>query len=180
MNHTILIAGYGGQGILFMGQFFAHLGIANNLHVSWVPSYGPEMRGGSANCTVVLSSEVIKFPIVSNPETIIIMNQPSYERFKDKFSPRFKIINTSLVKLDKSEDIIGIPASEIAEEIGNVKVANMVMAGAYVELIKDLETSKIEDIFRNLLKGRENLLDINLEAFNAGRTYIGGQKWKEL
>lgn len=174
MNHTILIAGYGGQGILFMGQFFAYLGMANNMHVSWVPSYGPEMRGGSANCSVVLSSEEIKFPIVSDPETTIIMNEPSYKKFKDKFAPKFKIVNISLVEPEEIDDVIGIPASKIAEEIGNVRVANMVMAGSYVELVKDLDASKIEDILSDLLKGRENLLDINLKAFEAGRRYIGG------
>ncbi|HHV80089.1 TPA: 2-oxoacid:ferredoxin oxidoreductase subunit gamma [bacterium] len=174
MNHTILIAGYGGQGILFMGQFFAYLGMANNMHVSWVPSYGPEMRGGSANCSVVLSSEEIKFPIASDPETTIIMNEPSYKKFKDKFIPKFKIVNISLVEPEDTDEVIGIPASKIAEEIGNVRVANMVMAGSYVELVKDLDTSRVKDILRSLLKGRENFLDINLKAFEAGRRYIGG------
>ncbi|MBC7320489.1 2-oxoacid:acceptor oxidoreductase family protein [bacterium] len=180
MTHTILIAGYGGQGILFLGQFFAHLGMTNNMHVSWVPSYGPEMRGGSANCSVVISSEEIKFPIVENPEAIIIMNEPSYKRFKDKFSPKYKIVNTSLVNLEPNNDIIGIPASKIAEDLGNVRTANMVMAGCYVELIKDLDTSKVEEILKNLLKERVHLLDINLKAFEAGRKYIGGKGWKGL
>lgn len=175
MTHTILIAGYGGQGILFMGQFFAHLGMANNMRVTWVPSYGPEMRGGSANCTVVISSEEIKFPIVTNPETIILMNEPSYKRFKDKFSPTYKIVNTSLVNPESNSKIIGIPASKIAEELGNVRVANMVMAGGYVELIKDLDISKVEEILKNMLKERVQLLDINLKAFEAGRKYIGGK-----
>jgi len=175
MTHTILIAGYGGQGILFMGQFFAHLGMANNMRVTWVPSYGPEMRGGSANCTVVISSEEIKFPIVTNPETIILMNEPSYKRFKDKFSPIYKIVNTSLVNPEPNSKIIGIPASKIAEELGNVRVANMVMAGGYVELIKDLDISKVEEILKNMLKERVQLLDINLKAFEAGRKYIGGK-----
>lgn len=174
MNHTILIAGYGGQGILFLGQFFAYLGMANNMHVSWVPSYGPEMRGGSANCSVVISSEDIKFPIVSNPETLIIMNNPSYKRFKDKFSPRFKMVNVSLVKPEDGDNVVGIPASEIAERLGNVRVANMVMAGSYVELIGDLAVLRVEDILRELLGGKEHLLDINLKAFDAGRKYIGG------
>lgn len=180
MTHTILIAGYGGQGILFLGQFFAHLGMANNMHVTWVPSYGPEMRGGSANCSVVISSEEIKFPIVENPEAIIIMNEPSYKRFKDKFSPKYKIINTSLVKLEPNDNVIGIPASKIAEDLGNVRTANMVMAGCYVELIKDLDASKVEEILKNLLKERVHLLDINLKAFEAGREYIGGKGWKGL
>ncbi|MGC8971063.1 MAG: 2-oxoacid:acceptor oxidoreductase family protein [bacterium] len=175
MIHTILIAGYGGQGILFMGQFFAHLGMSNNMRVTWVPSYGPEMRGGSANCTVVISSEEIKFPIVTNPEAVILMNEPSYKRFKDKFSPKYKIINTSLINPEPNDKIIGVPASKIAEDLGNVRVANMVMAGSYVELIKDLDISKVEDILKNMLKERVNLLDINLKAFEAGRRYIGGK-----
>lgn len=179
MNHTILIAGYGGQGILFLGQFFAHLGMVNNMHVSWVPSYGPEMRGGSANCTVVISSEDIKFPIVSEPETLIIMNDPSYRRFKDRFSPRFKLLNVSLVKPEEGDSVIEIPASNIAEELGNVRVANMVMAGSYVELIGELDVSNAEEILRGLLRGREHLLDINIKAFDAGRKYIGGMRWKE-
>lgn len=175
MIHTILIAGYGGQGILFMGQFFAYLGMVNNMRVTWVPSYGPEMRGGSANCTVVISSEEIKFPIVANPETVILMNEPSYKRFKDKFSPIYKIVNTSLVNPEPNSKIIGIPASKIAEDLGNVRVANMVMAGGYVELIKDLDTSEVEEILKDMLKERIQLLDINLKAFEAGRKYIGGK-----
>jgi len=180
MTHTILIAGYGGQGILFMGQFFAYLGMANNMRVTWVPSYGPEMRGGSANCTVVISSDEIKFPIVTDPEAVILMNEPSYRRFKDKFFPKYKIVNTSLVDIESENDVIGIPASKIAEELGNVRVANMVMAGGYVELIKDLDVSKVEEILKNLLKERLYLLEINLKAFEAGRKYIGGKEWKGL
>lgn len=180
MTHTILIAGYGGQGILFLGQFFAYLGMLNNMHVTWLPSYGPEMRGGSANCSVVISSKDIKFPIVTNPETVIIMNEPSYERFKDKFSPRYKMVNISLVNPELDNSIIGIPASKIAEDLGNVRTANMVMAGCYVELIKDFDTSRVEEILKNLLKGKEHLLDINLKAFEAGIRYIGGKEWKEL
>ncbi|MCX7796303.1 MAG: 2-oxoacid:acceptor oxidoreductase family protein [bacterium] len=180
MTHTILIAGYGGQGILFLGQFFAYLGMFNDMHVTWVPSYGPEMRGGSANCSVVISSEDIKFPIVTNPETVILMNEPSYKRFKDKFSPRYKIVNTSLVNLGSDNNVLGVPASKIAEDLGNVRVANMVMAGCYIELTKDFDTSRVEEILRNLLKERAHLLDINLKAFEAGRRYIGGKEWKEL
>lgn len=180
MTHTILIAGYGGQGILFLGQFFAYLGMFNNMHVTWVPSYGPEMRGGSANCSVVISSEEIKFPIVSNSETVILMNEPSYKRFKDKFSPKYKIVNTSLVNPDLDNDVVGVPASKIAEGLGNVRTANMVMAGCYVELIQDFDTSRVEEILKNLLKERDYLLDINLKAFEAGRRYIGGKEWKGL
>lgn len=180
MTHTILIAGYGGQGILFLGQFFAYLGMFNNMHVTWVPSYGPEMRGGSANCSVVISSEEIKFPIVSSPETVILMNEPSYKRFKDKFSPKYKIVNTSLVNSDLDNDVVGVPASKIAEGLGNVRTANMVMAGCYVELIQDFDTSRVEEILKNLLKERDYLLDINLKAFEAGRRYIGGKEWKGL
>lgn len=175
MTHSILIAGYGGQGILFMGQFLARLGMINNMHTSWIPSYGPEMRGGSANCTVVISKDEIYFPIVSEPETIILMNEPSYKRFKVMFSPKYKIVNTSLVIPDTDDNIIEIPASKIAEELGNVRVANMVMAGSYIEIIKDIDASKVEDVLKELLKERQHLLEINLKAFDAGRKFIGGK-----
>jgi 2-oxoglutarate ferredoxin oxidoreductase subunit gamma len=175
MIHTIFMAGYGGQGIMFMGQFLAHLGMANNTHVSWVPAYGPEMRGGSANCTVVISSEEIYFPIVSEPEATIIMNEPSYRRFKTKFSPKYKVVNTSLVVPDIDDSIVEVPASKIAEDLGNVRVANMVMVGSYIEIIKDIETSKVEDVLKILLKERPHLIDINLKAFDAGRKFVGGK-----
>lgn len=173
--HSIFMAGYGGQGIMFMGQFLAQLGMANNMRVSWVPSYGPEMRGGSANCTVVLSSEEIYFPVVSEPETIVLMNEPSYKRFKTKFSPKYKLVNTSLVIPDIDDSIIEVPASKIAEDLGNVRVANMVMAGGYIEIIKDIDASKVEKVLKGLLKERPHLLDINLKAFDAGRKFIGGK-----
>ncbi|MHB0912187.1 MAG: 2-oxoacid:acceptor oxidoreductase family protein [Armatimonadota bacterium] len=136
MHEEVIMAGTGGQGIMIMGQLLAHAAMTEGYHVVWFPSYGPEARGGTADCTVIVSSEEIGSPISSHPDTLVGMHQFLF----NKFSPNVKsggrqVINTSLVDPTTARTdcrVIGIDANVVAEGLGNVRVANMVMLGAYV------------------------------------------------
>jgi len=151
MLDEIIIAGFGGQGILLMGRLIAHAGMLEGKNVAWMPSYGPEMRGGTANCTVIISSEEVASPVVPNPITLIAMNQASL----DKFEPLVEregiiILNKSLISRDVNRDdleVVKVPANDIANELGNLRVANMVVLGSY---IAKRRTVKMETIVRVL------------------------------
>jgi 2-oxoglutarate ferredoxin oxidoreductase subunit gamma len=176
MQSEIIISGFGGQGALFAGQLLAYTGLDHGLHVTWFPSYGPEMRGGTAHCTVILSDEEIGSPVVKNPSAAIVMNIPSLE----KYEPLVKdggvlVVNTSLVDRNPSRqdiDIIQVPANEIAEELGETRLANLVLTGA---LIARLGVLTIEQIGNSLgvhiPEHRRNLLEANLKALEQGAEY---------
>ncbi len=173
MHEEIIIAGFGGQGVMVMGRLLAYIGMLENKNVSWFPSYGPEMRGGTANCTVIISSDPIGSPVTSTPTTAIVMNRPSL----DKFEPMVKkggylFINSSLInkKAERKDiNIYEVPANEIAEEIGNPKVANMVMIGAYIGVTGIFSKEKtIEAMKSNLRKAGEEILRLNEEAIERG------------
>ena len=136
MRHEeIIFAGFGGQGVLFAGQLLSYTGMAENLHVTWIPSYGPEMRG-TANCTVILSEEEIGAPIVRNPSVAVVFNGPSMQKYAPLVKPGgLLLVNASLVDILADRDdirILAIPASDIATELGNPRIANMVMLGALI------------------------------------------------
>ena len=134
MQKEIIIAGFGGQGVLFAGQVLAYAAMDNGLDVTWIPSYGPEMRGGTANCTVVVADHEIGSPLVKNPPLVIALNLPSYDKYEPVMQPRGTlIVNQSMVDRGaKRGDIqsIFVPANEIAEQIGDKKLTNMVTVGA--------------------------------------------------
>lgn len=140
MEHKIILAGSGGQGILFLGGLFAYSGMFANKEVTWFPSYGAEMRGGTANCTVIISDEMIGSPVVRNPDILIVMNLASYNRFSERIVENGLLIyNSSLVSVkDVRKDIkaIPVPASDIASSLKNVNLANMVIAGAFTAVTK--------------------------------------------
>lgn len=138
MRHEdIIISGFGGQGALFAGQLLAYAGLADGLHVTWIPSYGPEMRGGTANCTVIVSEEEIGAPIIRHPSAAIVLNLPSMDKYEPLVKPGgVLIVNTTLVpRASQREDIrvIALPASDIATELGNVRMANLVALGALLK-----------------------------------------------
>jgi len=173
MLEEVIIAGFGGQGIMLIGRLLAYAGMLEGKNVAWMPSYGPEMRGGTANCTVIISSEEIASPVVPYPKSIIVMNKPSL----DKFEPNVKkdgliILNDSLIDQKVSRNdvfIIRVPANDVANELGNLRVANMVVLGAYV---KKSGVVKLDTIFKALekaLAGRnQELLNLNKEALKQG------------
>lgn len=138
MRHEdIIISGFGGQGALFAGQLLAYAGLAEGLHVTWIPSYGPEMRGGTANCTVILSEEEIGAPIIRHPSAAIVLNLPSMDKYEPLITPGgVLVVNTSLVPRPSQRPdirVITLPASDIATELGNVRMANLVTLGALVK-----------------------------------------------
>lgn len=136
MTQEIIFAGFGGQGILSMGKFLAYAGMNEDLHVTWCASYGPEMRGGTANCSVILSDEEIGCPLVTAPDTVVVMNRPSFEKFEPKLKPGGLLIMDADLIPDQTlrEDItvIRIPAQSIAVQIGAKTFANMVLLGALI------------------------------------------------
>ena len=177
MLEKVIIAGFGGQGVMLMGRLLAYAGMLEGKNVAWMPSYGPEMRGGTANCTVIISSEEIASPVVPDPMSIIAMNKPSL----DKFEPTVQkdgliLVNSSLVEQKVNRDdvsVVEVPANDIANELGNTKVANMVALGAY---IKKSEVVKLETIFKALEKAltgpKQKLIDINKQALKQGAELV--------
>lgn len=170
---NMIAAGFGGQGVMVLGQLVAYSGIAQGLHVTWIPSYGPEMRGGTANCAVVVSDDEIGSPVVNKSDITIVMNQPSLTKFEDSVKPGGVLIyNSDLVNYENQREditVISVPAQTIAHEIGSDKVANIVVLGALVEAtgIVDNEIC-IETIKEKLGKRKPKFLPMNLEAFEKG------------
>lgn len=178
MKKEIIISGFGGQGGLAIGKNLAEAGMAEGLNVTWAPSYGPEMRGGTANCTVVLSDKVIGSPIVACPTELIALNEPSLAKFEAGVLPGGAVFVNSDVVTDKVSrpDLTAyyIPCGQIAEEIGNSKVSNMVMLGAYVAQTKILKPETIETMIQEMFTGsKAKLVPLNIEAFRRGMSCIG-------
>jgi 2-oxoglutarate ferredoxin oxidoreductase subunit gamma len=173
MQKEVVISGFGGQGALFAGQLLAYTALEQGLHVTWFPSYGPEMRGGTAHCTVILGDEAIGSPIVKNPTGIIVMNIPSLERYEPLVKEGgYLVVNTSLVDRNpEREDIevILVPAVEIAEELGDKRLANLVLLGALVEQMGPLTISQIgESLDKHIPAHHRDLLEANLIALTRG------------
>lgn len=179
--HEIIIAGFGGQGVMAIGRTLAEAGMKEGLNVSWLPSYGPEMRGGTANCTVVLSDEDIVSPIILEPSELIAMNQPSLDKFGPAVKPGgYIFINSSIVteRFDRDDvQCVYVPCLDIALELGNERVANMVMLGAYLAATNCLETTTIGAMLRLMFTGpKADLVDLNLEALKRGAACFADER----
>ncbi|HSM55920.1 MAG TPA: 2-oxoacid:acceptor oxidoreductase family protein [Candidatus Sulfomarinibacteraceae bacterium] len=170
---SIIIAGFGGQGVLFAGQLLAYAGMDSGRHVTWIPSYGPEMRGGTANCTVIISDASIGAPIVANPDIAVVLNQPSFE----KYEPLVKeggllVLNSDLVspeQLREDIDVVAVPANTIAEEQGNKRMLNMVTVGAVLGRRSVLSLEQVGNALRDHLPAsKSHLLDDNLTVLRRG------------
>jgi 2-oxoglutarate ferredoxin oxidoreductase subunit gamma len=173
MQKEIIIAGFGGQGVLFAGQVLAYAALDNGKEVTWIPSYGPEMRGGTANCTVVIADEEIGSPLVQNPPLAIALNLPSYDKYEPLMRPGgVLIVNSSMIdRTPKRGDIteILIPANEVAEEIGDKKLTNMVVVGALLASLPELTIADMELALKNHLPARHHhLLPKNYLALQRG------------
>ncbi len=180
MHESVIIAGFGGQGILFAGQVLAYAGMYDGREVVWMPSYGPEMRGGTANCTVVISSDRIRSPLVPNPLGVIVMNRPSFDRFESAVRPGgILVVNGSLVDAHSTRTDIRafeVPANHIAEELGSAKVANLVALGAYVGATGVVEVqSVLRGIDKMVPEERASLRALNAEAFRRGYDHVAAQ-----
>ena len=167
-----IIAGFGGQGVLSMGLNLAQAAMLETKHVTYLPSYGAEVRGGTANCTVAISDEEIASPVASSPEFIVAMNQPSLVRFQNQIqSGGVFFINSSLIATEVSRgdiDFVSVPANSIAERLGSPKSANMVMLGALIKRSNLVLLSSIIEGLRHTLKKKQKLIAINEEALTAG------------
>ena len=174
----ILIAGFGGQGILFAGKFLAYKGLMENLQVSWLPSYGPEMRGGTANCNVILSEEAVGSPIVTDPDVLIAMNLPSLEKYEDAVVPGGQIyVDSTLIakKVERSDvQVFYIPATKMANDAGVPTLANMVMMGCVLKNNPELTFDGTAETMAKLVPAKKaNLVELNMKALEAGRDYAG-------
>jgi 2-oxoglutarate ferredoxin oxidoreductase subunit gamma len=180
MQTEVIFAGFGGQGVLFSGQILAFAGMDAGKEVTWMPSYGPEMRGGTANCTVIVSDEEIGSPTVRNPSAVVAMNLPSLDKYEPILLPNgVLVINASLVNREiQREDLnaLSIPANEIAEKIGSKRLTNMVMLGALLEKLPFLPLAAIAAALEDHLPERHrHLLPANIEALHQGAAYARGE-----
>lgn len=179
-TQRIVLAGFGGQGVMSAGQLLTYAGMIEEKQVSWLPSYGPEMRGGAANCAVIVSDEPVGSPIITNDATgAIIMNKPSLDKFENALvAGGVMIVNSSLVERKTTrEDVKAyyVNANEIANELGNDKVVNMVMLGAFLEATKAVETESVLDAFKKVYgPKREHLVPLNKEALERGAAAVRG------
>jgi len=178
MTEKIIIAGSGGQGIMLLGKVLAYAAMEENKFVTWLPAYGAEVRGGAAHCTVIISSKEIGSPCAAKADTMIIMNQPSFMKFKGRLESKgLFILNSSLVKPGREKNVraISFPFTDIAVDLGNVKVANMVALGAFVA---EKKTVGIKSIFAAMERiapaGSKGLIEINQQALLKGAGLING------
>jgi len=172
-TERVIIAGFGGQGIMTMGQLLAQAGLDEGRHVTWLPSYGPEMRGGTANCDVVEDDVEIASPIVhSDATTVIVMNVPSLKFVADLVPGGVALINTSLVDVPVTRDdvrVFYVPANELAIASGNLQTTNMVMLGAFAETTHCLDAASIlHAMAKKLGERKAHLMEMNRAAFAAG------------
>jgi 2-oxoglutarate ferredoxin oxidoreductase subunit gamma len=179
--NNIRIAGFGGQGVMMFGQLLAFAATNENLYGLWYPSYGPETRGGTANCSVIVSHKPINSPVFQKATQLVVFNEPSLKKFIDKILPKGLLLyNSSLIAekpILESVRIVGVPINELALTVGSSQVANMVMLGAYLALT-DLfpEASILKALAQFLGEKKAHLLDINKNALAAGRDFIAGLK----
>jgi 2-oxoglutarate ferredoxin oxidoreductase subunit gamma len=173
MQQEVVISGFGGQGVLFAGQLLAYAGLAEGRYVTWIPSYGPEMRGGTAHCTVIVSTEEIGSPLVRHPSAVIVLNPPSME----KYAPLVKkdgllILDSDLITARSSRgDIleIAIPAKTIAEELGFAQVENMVLLGALIGATGIVRLETMDKVLEKHLSARHrDALEANWQALRRG------------
>jgi 2-oxoglutarate ferredoxin oxidoreductase subunit gamma len=173
MTAKIIMAGFGGQGVVLMGTLLSYSAMVQGKHTTFFPSYGAEMRGGTANCSVIVSDDEIPSPVVTEPDCIVAMNIASLDKFESRVKPGGTIfINSSLVKRDLERDDVDevrIPANEMAEELGSAKAANMVMLGGVVKKTGAVELNGVIKSLRSVLSERAMaLLDTNKEALRKG------------
>jgi len=177
-----IFAGFGGQGVLFVGKVMAQAGMIGKQQVTWIPAYGPEMRGGTANCSVIISNKRIGSPTVAKPDIALVMNTASYHKFSHSVVPGGTLyVNSSIVpELPGREDIriVRVPVNDIAHEIGEAKVANIVMLGVIQTITPTVSDDILEKALMELAGKKPELAELNIRALNAGKEYAK-KLWKE-
>ena len=185
MENKMLFAGFGGQGVLLMGQLLCKAAMHENYEVSWMPSYGPEMRGGEAYCGVVVADEPIGSPLVTEPDVAVIMNRPSLDKFEQTIrSGGILLYNSSLIdRAPVRTDVRAIPVkcAELAQELGNARVANMVMLGALNKASVNLPAESLVEALRETLgKEKEGLIPINRRALEVGASSVASNVFRDI
>ena len=179
MKTSIVIAGFGGQGVLFAGQLLAYAGMDSGRHVTWIPSYGPEMRGGTANCTVIISDEPVGAPIVSRPDVAIVLNQPSFEKYEPLVKPGgLLVVNSSLITAETTRtdiDAVYVQANRIADEWGTIKMLNMATLGALLAKRPDILSLEVieQALSDHLPVTKAHLIDGNCQVLQQGYQSVG-------
>jgi 2-oxoglutarate ferredoxin oxidoreductase subunit gamma len=172
MTEDIIIAGFGGQGVLRLGQMLAYSGLEEGKNVLWMPAYGPETRGGFANCTVIVSDEEIGSPIISRPRSVIVLNLPSLDKFEDAVQPGgVLVINTSLVNRDARRtdiSVVKVNATEIATHKGDQRAANMVALGAFLGKNPLVKRDSVVKIIQKIFGSKPHVVQVNIEALDDG------------
>ena len=169
----ILIAGFGGQGVLFAGKFLAYKGLVQDKQVSWLPSYGPEMRGGTANCSVIISDTPVGSPIITTPDILVAMNLPSLQKFVDAVVPGGKIIIDSTLieaKVERSDvEVFYVPATQMAKDAGFSTLANMILTGKVLKETDAVTYEGNKETLESFIPAKKaNLIDVNCQALQAG------------
>lgn len=175
MEEKIIIAGFGGQGVLSIGQFIAYSAIHDGKEVTWLPSYGPEMRGGTSNCSVVVSDTPVASPVIATPDTLIVMNKPSLAKFESSVKAGGTIIvNSSLIdaKVERTDvKVVYLPANDLALEAGNARTANMVVLGAYVKMTGLFAPELVKNVIEEHFATKPKVIPANLKAFEIGYNF---------
>ena len=177
LYQDVIMAGFGGQGVMLIGNLLAYAGMDADLNVTFIPVYGPEMRGGTANCTVVVSDEEIGSPIILRPKSIIVLNQPSLEKFQPRLEDGgVQIVNSSLIDKNLIEKgrirTVALPANDIAHELGSTRMVNMVALGAYIKATNVMPLEAVEKALHHVF-AKESLIPKNVEALRAGYAFSG-------
>lgn len=185
MTEEIIVAGFGGQGVLSLGMTLAYAGLVEGKEISWMPSYGPEMRGGTANCITILSAQKISSPIVSKFDSAIILNQPSMDKFAAKIKPGGLLLYESGNIFNPSTrtdiEIIGIKATTETTRLKNTKIMNMIMLGAYLQLRPVVTNESVLDALKKVLPEKyQHLLEINRQALESGARMISQLKIQSM
>ncbi|MDO5014803.1 MAG: 2-oxoacid:acceptor oxidoreductase family protein [Clostridia bacterium] len=172
-NRNLLFSGFGGQGILFTGKFIAYKSLLEDKNVSWLPSYGPEMRGGTANCSVIVGDESVGSPIVTNPDVLVAMNLPSLDKYENAVKSNGIIFaDSSLIDKKVQRDdvtVYYIPATALAGENGIPTLANMIIAGQMLKVFNEYDEEMVEKTLKKIISARKaNLFDANLKAIKIG------------
>ena len=176
MTHSFLIAGFGGQGVLFAGKFLVNKGMMEGKEVSWLPSYGPEMRGGTANCSVIVSDEPVGSPIVSHPDVLVAMNLPSLDKYEDSVVPGGKIfVDSTLIerKVNRTDvDVYYVPATKMASENNMGNLANMIITGKVIEALGEFDEEGVKAALGQVVSAkRPEMFDVNMKALALGKDY---------
>ncbi len=173
---NVIMAGFGGQGLMFIGKLLAYSAMKTGKHVTWIPSYGPEMRGGTANCTVVISDGEIGSPVITSPQALIIMNNPSLKAFEPRLQAQgLLLLNSSLITHQPSRkdiEVMRVPANDIAMEVGEKRTANMVMLGAYVARSAVVSKHSILRGLKEFFEKKIEFLEVNTKAFERGMGHV--------